>query len=148
MDITSEDIVFLPSPGMDTPASLKFSPTGNYLAYLKATDIGSSKSLFVFDINSRTEILVSDGSDLNLSEGSIEEDLTRQRLRQMSQGISRYEWVDGDKIILPTPTAIYFFESVKSNPKKIIDNKKYQLLDPKVSPDGKYISFISEGEIL
>ena len=42
MDITSEDIVFLPSPGMDTPASLKFSPTGNYLAYLKATDIGSS----------------------------------------------------------------------------------------------------------
>ena len=147
MDITSEDIVFFPSPGMDTPASLKFSPTGNYLAYLKSTEIGSSKSLFVFDINSGTETLVSDGSDLNISEGSIEEDLTRQRLRQMSQGISRYEWVNGDKIILPTPTAIYFFESVKSSPKKIIDNKEYQLLDPKVSPDGKYISFISEGEI-
>lgn len=147
MNITSKDIAFFPSPGMDTPASLKFSPSGNYLAYLKSTNIGSSKSLFVLDINSGTESLISDGSDLNLSEGSIEEDLTRQRLRQMSQGISRYDWVNGDKIILPTPTAIYFFDSVKSKPKKIIDNKKYQLLDPKVSPDGKYISFISEGEI-
>lgn len=147
VNITSEDIAFYPPPGMDIPSSFKFSGSGNYIAYIKSPKIGDPKCLFIFDLNAGNEILLSDGSDLNVSDNSIEEELRRQRLRQMSNGITRYEWIAGDKIFLPTPTSIYIYDSIRSKPRCLIDNSEYQLLDPKVSPDGKSISFISNGEI-
>jgi len=147
MKITSEDIALYPAPGMSIPTTFKFSHSGKYFAYLKSQKVGDPQSLFIFDINLRTEILLADGSEFISAKESLEDDLRRQRLRQMLYGISRYEWMENDKILISATTGLYIFDTLTSPPRLLIDNSEYELLDPKVSPNGVWISFISKREL-
>ncbi|SVA42374.1 uncharacterized protein METZ01_LOCUS95228, partial [marine metagenome] len=147
MAITVEDIAQYPSPGMDCPSSFSFSPDNRYLTYLKAVGPDGSKALFAWELSSRTETLVASSLADSSTEESLEEQLRRQRLRQMSKGISQYTWIADGRILIPDSGSVYILDSLGSIPRLLVNGEEYPAIDPKASPDGSSLAFVSKGDI-
>ena len=99
MPIPIEEISKFPLPGLDFPSSFSFSPDGKYLTYLKSVDSSGYKALYGLDLTDKSEFLIADNLGDSSAKETLEEQLRRQRLRQMSGGISQYFWTKNSKIL-------------------------------------------------
>ena len=86
---------------MDIPSSFSFSPDGKYLTYLKSVDTSGYKALYGLDLNTKSEFLIVDSLGDYSAKETLEEQLRKQRLRQMAGGISQYFWTKDSKILIP-----------------------------------------------
>jgi len=146
MTIPRECISKLPLPGMSFPTSFAFSNDGDWLAYLKSTDGENYYSLFVMNMDSYQEYEILSSIPVT-DEENIEEQLRKQRLRQMSTGITEFMWIKGNKILIPKNGNIYILDTFDSDPRVLIDSKDYFAIDPKASPDGSNIAFVANGDL-
>jgi dipeptidyl-peptidase-4 len=147
MKIPIEEISRFPLPGMDLPSNFSFSPDGEYLTYLKSKDLSGYKCLYGLRLSDKTEFLILEHlGNLALQE-TLEEQLRKQRMRQMSGGISEYFWSKDSKIFIPHQGNIYKLDTPFSSPDLIISATDYPTLDVKASPDGNFISFVCNGDI-
>jgi dipeptidyl-peptidase-4 len=147
MPIPIEEISKFPLPGMDFPSSFSFSPDGKYLTYLKSVDSSGYKGLYGLDLTDKSEFLIADKLGDPSAKETLEEQLRRQRLRQMSGGISQYFWTKDSKILIPYQGNIYWLEGPFSTPEILVSASNHPCLDVKASPNGKFISFVSNGDI-
>ena len=147
MPIPIEEISKFPLPGMDFPSNFFFSPDGKYLTYLKSVDSSGYKGLYGLNLADKSEFLIADKLGDPSAKETLEEQLRRQRLRQMSGGISQYFWTKDSKIIIPHQGSIYWLEDPFSTPEILVSASNHPCLDVKASPNGKFISFVRNGDI-
>ena len=147
MPIPIEEISKFPLPGMDFPSNFFFSPDGKYLTYLKSVDSSGYKGLYGLNLTDKSEFLIADKLGDPSAKETLEEQLRRQRLRQMSGGISQYFWTKDSKILIPHQGSIYWLEDPFSTPEILVTASNHPCLDVKASPNGKFISFVRNGDI-
>ena len=147
MPIPIEEISKFPLPGLDFPSSFSFSPDGKYLTYLKSVDSSGYKALYGLDLTDKSEFLIADNLGDSSAKETLEEQLRRQRLRQMSGGISQYFWTKNSKILIPHQGNIYWLEDPFSTPELLMSASGHPCLDVKASPNGNFISFVRNGDI-
>ena len=88
MSFSIEEIAKYPYPGMSLPNSFQFSPDNLFLGYIKSSNSDSKMSLYVIDLQNFQEIKILD--DLFSSKiESFDEQMRRQRLRQLSIALKR-----------------------------------------------------------
>jgi dipeptidyl-peptidase 4 len=147
--IEIKDIVKLPAPGMNIPYRYKFSPKGNYISYLWSSRGNIERDLWIYDLQTDTQRLIM-SSERGISYSSpltTEQQLAREREREIGLGITSYLWspdeaflvVEGNcNLVALFPgdgTITWTFEHDKP------------ILLPTFSPDGKKLAFVSGGEL-
>ena len=144
MTIFVEDISQFPGPGMDYPSAFTFSPDGRYLAYLKIDSSNMERSLYLTESRNLNEKLLVGATGEITREESLEEELRKQRLRQMSGGISQYFWTSDNKIVFKMHGDIFVLYNLDSTPRLLVDASEFSSMDPKVSPNGKNLAFVCD----
>ncbi|HEY0682589.1 MAG TPA: S9 family peptidase [Steroidobacter sp.] len=128
----------------------KFSPDGRYVTYLQGkADNKDQLDLWGFDTRDGSARLLVDsrkliGDDENLS---AEEEARRERQRTASlRGIVEYEFSsDGKRLLIPLGGDLYLYDlDAKSDPVVRLTNSPAYETDAKLSPGGRYVSFIRE----
>ena len=148
--ITVEQIVQLPLPGMNIPSSLAFSPTGQLITYLYSEDGSLTRQLYALDLDtavSKQIITPPDGgtTDDNIS---LEEALRRERMRQREFGITNYEWNSkNNQILIPIRGSLYLQEGADGELRQLVDGTSVPAIDPTFSPDGKWLAYVQNAAV-
>ena len=103
MTFSAEEVSKFPPPGMDFPTSFTFDSDGDRVLFLRTVDsltAAGVKGLYSYDIREGRETLIADQLNKSDAEESLEEQLRKQRLRQMSTGITSYMWSSTGKLLI------------------------------------------------
>ena len=148
--VTLEDAIQRPAPGLNAPASIQFSPDGKLVTYLFAAEGDLTQTLYAFDTENRQTRLLATPPDANMQEGQLspEEELLRERMRQVSLGITQYIWDDKqNRILVPFQGSLYLLDQSDTPLRLLFDCAGTPALDPQFSPDGNWVSFVQDAEI-
>lgn len=146
MKISLEDVAKFPVPGMDVPGFFSFSPDSKYVSFLKTVEETGNRAIYATDLETGQERMILENFPMTTNE-SLEEQLRRQRLRQMHRGITRYFWTVDGKIVIPDGNNVYILDDINDSPRLLLDGAEFPATDPQVSPDGKTLAFVLNGEI-
>ncbi len=144
--LTLERLLASPSlsgPGMQ---SLKISPDGSRVAFLRAKpEDRLQMDLWEYHLEQKTMRRLIDSKILQPKEEiSAEEQARRERNRSADlRGIVDFNWSpDGKQILLPLANQLYMVDIAQ--PEKARALAKGQISDAKISPKGRYVSFLRE----
>ncbi len=153
MSIPIEEIAKFPPPGMSTPVMFAFSPDDSLLTYLYGENQSPIRQLYALDTETGDTRVIQASVEPDSSELSLEEQLLRQRQRQLGQGIVRYSWASNrdlpspDLIMIPAQSGVYVKEGADSPARLVVSNDEGPVLNPTLSPDGSMIAFVRDAEI-
>ena len=146
--IPIEEIAKFPPPGMSTPVSFSFSPDDTLLTYLYGLDQSPVRQLYALDTETGESRVIQASVDPDAVELSLEEQLLRQRQRQLGQGIVRYSWaVERETVLIPAQSGIYLKDGIDSPARLLISSDSGPVIDPQLSPDGSVIAFVRDAEL-
>ncbi|HEU4958885.1 MAG TPA: DPP IV N-terminal domain-containing protein [Sphingomonas sp.] len=140
------------SPSISGPSlrGLKLSPDGMLVTLLKARpDETDRYDLWAIDTTTGAERMLVDskkvGTGAELSEA---EKMQRERMRIGGEkGIVAYDWSpDGKHILVPLEGQLYLADTAGTVTK--LTNVKGGTLNPVISPDGTYLSYVSDNELM
>ena len=133
------------APGFATPSSFAFTSDGKHLLYLQPND-RQIQTLWMMDVEAgdERELLAPPDGGLNEDNLTPEEILRRQRLRQLSQGISQFQ-LHGESGTLLIPLDGLYKASI-DNPtlRKILDTP---VQNPELAPNGELLAYVEDGSI-
>jgi dipeptidyl-peptidase 4 len=142
--LTLERLIASPSlsgPGMQ---SLKISPDGSRVAFLRAKpEDRLQMDLWEYHLEQKTMRRLIDSKILQPKEEiSAEEQARRERNRNAGlRGIVDFNWSpDGKQILLPLADQLFLVDIAQ--PEKARSLTKGQISDAKISPKGRYVSFL------
>ena len=148
MSIPIDRYFQLPLPGTVHPTSPAFSPDDTNITFLFSPEQSLTNQLFVYDIqtNSRRPLVAQAGiSEENVSP---EEALRRERLRQITLGVTQYAWAEKtDRLLIPFPNALYILDNLTSPLRILLDSPGQPIQSPQLSPDGEWVAYVQEAEI-
>ena len=148
MSIPIEEIAKFPPPGMSAPVQFAFSPDGRLLTYLHSADGGPVRQLYAMDVETGQARVIQASVEPESQSLSLEEQLLRQRQRQLGQGIVRYSWGrDRDAILIPAQSGIYVKDGADSPARLAVSTEDGQALNPQMSPDGSMVAFVRDAEV-
>ena len=141
---------------MSTPVSFSFSPDDRLLTYLYGPDRSPVRQLYALDTGTCESRVIQATVEPESEDLSIEEQLLRQRQRQLGQGIVRYSWADGDDVILiPAQSGIYVkhvpYPDTGDGPdaqaRLVVSGEGGPIQDPQLSPDGSQVAYVRDAEV-
>ncbi|CAF0789062.1 unnamed protein product [Adineta ricciae] len=151
--ITSRDVALIPQPGYDLAESIHFSPDDNIITYLRSLNQSLIRQLYAFNLRTNREFIYAapdDDADQVMEDNfSMEEKFRRERQRQLITGITRYQWTK-DKtqwiMLIPIASDLYIHDKKEL---RLLVSGTYQtpILDPKLSPDGKFVAYVQDCEL-
>ncbi|WP_299579679.1 DPP IV N-terminal domain-containing protein [uncultured Microbulbifer sp.] len=148
--LTIERIFSDPALSGSAPRALEYSPDGSRVTYLKGREEDYNRyDLWEYNIaDGESRILVNSDS---LHRGheilSDEEKARRERQRIYGSGIMEYNWSeDGQALLFPLAGDIYYYDLNKKTAQRLTDTDAFET-DVRVSPSGRYVSFIREQNI-
>ena len=148
MTIPIEEIAKFPPPGMSAPVMFAFSPDDSLLTYLHGEDQSPVRRLYALDTETGQSRVIQASVEPESVELSLEEQLLRQRQRQLGQGIVRYSWSEGrDLILIPAQSGVYVKDGADSPARLVISNRDGPVQNPTLSPDGSMIAFVRDAEV-
>lgn len=142
--LTVERIFSNPELDGVTPHSLRFSPNGQRLAFLK----GKSQNyevldLWEYDLKTGKPRLLVDAAKLKFGVLSEEERARRERMRIKHDGITEYFWSnDATQIVFPAGGDLFMY-SPEGKLRRMTESKAAEI-DVKFSPKDQYLSFVRE----
>jgi dipeptidyl-peptidase-4 len=148
--LTVERLFSDPSIIGKAPSSLKISPDGARVTFLRGKDEDYlQQDLWSYEVASgETSLLVDSralySGDENLSD---EEKARRERQRIQGRGIIEYFWSeDGQALVFPVNGDLYYYDLQAQAGKatRRLTNTEAFETDVKFSPGGKYISFVRD----
>ena len=146
--IPIEEIARFPPPGMSTPVSFSFSPDDRLLTYLYGPEQSPVRQLYALDTQTGDKRVIQATVGPDEADLSLEEQLLRQRQRQLGQGIVRYAWSEvRERILLPAQSGVYVKDGPDAPARLVVSSDDGPVLDPKLSPDGASISFVRDAEV-
>jgi dipeptidyl-peptidase-4 len=106
--------------------------------------------LYEFDVPSRQERLLLTAEQILQGaeeELSVEEKARRERMRMTSRGITGFQLSeDGEQILVPLSGRLFVVERRTSSIKELPNEGGFPI-DPKFSPDGRFVACAREGDI-
>jgi dipeptidyl-peptidase-4 len=148
--ITIDDVARLPRPGTTAPELLSFSPDGKTLTFLAPPEgaHGMARVLWAHDVATGEQRVLFAPSDEGVTEAtvSLQEALRRERQRQVTQGVTSYEWAKKAPVILvPLLGDLRIIEgAVGQVGARHVGTRA---TDPHLSPDGARIAFVRDDEL-
>lgn len=144
-----EEVAKYPTPGNIAPDDFAFSPDDSLLTFLYSPGRTLSRQLFVLDLKTAERRLFFDsGKETTEENVSQEEALRRERQRQLGTGVTHYEWSrKGERILIPFPDGLYVLDGLDAPLRKILEITEHPALDPRFSPDGRWVSFVMDAEL-
>lgn len=148
--LTTARIHSAPSLAGLTLSRAKISPDGKIVTVLKGrkTD-GNQKDLWAIDLETGTESLLVSSTDLLAGPEvlSDEEKNRRERAREYSRGIISYSWDDtGRNLLFPLGGDVYLYDVLTKQPQQLTNTDGFES-DAKLSPSGRYISYVRDNEL-
>ncbi|MEL6287010.1 MAG: DPP IV N-terminal domain-containing protein, partial [Pseudomonadota bacterium] len=142
------------SPGLSgpSPRAVKYSPDGARVTFLKGRDEdGSRLDLWQFDVATGAQSMLVDSTLLEPEEVELSEEETALRERQRiagQRGIVSYDWGTADTVLVPIGGDLWLVTLVDDGPeiRQLTDTDAFEY-DAKVSPSGRYVSFIRDGAV-
>jgi dipeptidyl-peptidase-4 len=135
-------------PSLSGPGvrSLKVSPDGARVTFLRGRDDNQFQlDLWEYNLKDKTTHRLVDSKILvpeeNLSDA---EKARRERARTASlKGILSYSWSpDGKRLLVPIAGNLYLIDVSKPDAARMVASGN--VLDPKISPKGRYVSFVRD----
>lgn len=153
-----EAVARMPAPGLSAPVSVSFSPDGQLVGFLRAADPGAlSRQLFALDVpQRRVALLAAPPGDRAAGDTertlSLEEQLRRERQRQMGVGITSYAWSPAGRRLLCPIQGDLFVQEAPGAPLQLLFDKCSSgaaggAIDPQFSPDGRWVAFVQDREL-
>ena len=149
---------------MTHPSNLQWSPDGTLLGFLHAGKDGT-RQLYTLEGDDDVKLVVDPGdggdTEANLS---LEEKLRRERQRLMAVGVTSYAWGTAEtlpgaqrSVVFPMRGSLLGCAADASSheegsvPTSIIAKEATgasgSVLDARLSPDGRFVAFVQEGEL-
>lgn len=148
--LTVERIYSAPSLSGATPRSIQWAPDGKVVTFLQDTAGGNVLDLWQFDLATRRTAILVRASELTRGaeqEFSPEELAARERRRQTSRGITAYHRSGAaNKILFPYSGDLYVYDLGDRSVSRLTRTPAAEL-DPKWSPDGRYVAFVRDGDL-
>lgn len=133
---------------MSTPVMFAFSPDDSLLTYLYGRNQSPIRQLYALDMETAESRVIQASVEPVSQELSLEEQLLRQRQRQLGQGIVRYAWADDrDLILIPAQSGVYVKEGADSPARLVVSNEEGPVQNPTLSPDVSTIAFVRDAEV-
>src|SRR5476649_1423194 len=135
-------------PALSGPGvrNLKVSPDGERVTFLRGrADNQFQLDLWEFKLKDKSTHRLVDSKALVPNETiSPEEQARRERERTASlNGILSYSWSpDGKQLLVPLAGNLYLVDAAKPDQARLV--AKGNVLDPKISPKGRYLSFVRD----
>lgn len=137
----------LAGPGVKT---LKVSPDGERVTFLRGRDDNQfQQDLWEYNMKDKTMRLLVDSKKLVPNEElSLEEKARRERARTASlSGIITYSWSpDGKQLLVPIAGDLYLVDVAQPDAARKVASGN--VLDPKISPKGRYVSFVRDQNLV
>ena len=144
-----EEIAKYPAPGNVAPGAFAFSADDSLLTFLYSPEHTLSRQLFVLDVKSGEQRRLLETTGGTTEENvSLAEALRRERQRQLTTGVTQYEWSGhGKRMLVPFPDGLYVKDGPELPMRKLLDAANRPVLDPGLSPDGKWVSYVQDVEL-
>lgn len=145
-ELTVERIWGQPSLSGSLKAEVEWSPDGKRVSYLETTDRGkdAKTSLMVMDVASGERRVLVDAEKLEQfpSPPGSGTAASRQRTGGGRSAQGRYLWApDGEALLIVSAKGLFWFD-LKTQMAKQLAGEAPQVMDPKISPDGRWVSFV------
>jgi dipeptidyl-peptidase-4 len=150
--LTIERLFASPSLSGPTPSGVKYSPDGTRVTFLKAReDDGDRFDLWQFDVATGAQSMLFDSKLLEPTEVELseEEKALRERKRIAGRkGIVDYDWGTASTILVPLGGDLHLVTLSGDGPqaRQLTQTDAFEY-DAKVSPGGKYVSFVRDGAV-
>lgn len=148
--LTIERIFSDPALSGTSPRALEYSPDGSRVTFLKGREEDYDRyDLWEYNIaDGKSRILVNSDS---LHQGeevlSDEEKARRERQRIYGSGIMEYTWSDdGRSLLFPLAGDVYYYDLDRKSARRLTETEAFET-DVRVSPNGRYVSFIRDQDI-
>ena len=146
-DLTIERIYDSPSLEGSAPRSLKVSPDGQRVTFLRGKETDYDQlDLWEYHINSGETRMLFDSATLAQGDGELsdEEKARRERMRLSGSGIVSYQWsADGKALLFPLGGDVFYHQLGKEGAKQLLDTDAFET-DITLSPKGNYIAYIRD----
>ena len=144
-ELTLARIFGSPSLGGHLNAGLAWAPDGKRLTYVETTtaDKTTRQALWVVDAATGQRSVLVDGEKWDAAFTNPGEN------KSQATGLGRhapplYQWApSGDAILFEGPTSLAWYD-LKSQSSRVLVSGKQELADPKISPDGKLVSYVRD----
>lgn len=148
--LTVERIFSPPSLSGSVPGGIQWAPDGRSVTFLRDTSGGNVLDLWVIDLATRQARILVRAGDLTRGAAqhfSPEELAARERQRQAALGITTYlRSAAANQVLFPLSGDLYTFDLATRQVTRLTRTPAAEL-DPKWSPDGRYVSFVRDGEV-
>ena len=130
-----------------TPRGVKISPDGSRVTFLRPKpDDQFQLDLWEYNVEQKSTRLLVDSKKIEpeAKELTDEEKARRERARTAGlKGIVSYQWSpDGKQLLLPIGGKLYLYDLAAGTPRELQTGGA--VIDPKISPKGKYVSYVRE----
>ncbi len=139
-------------PSVDGPAArnVQLSPDGSLVTYLKAkADDQNALDLWAADTKGGTPFVLVDSRALAPKEEVLSEaeKSRRERMRISQHGVVEYHWDEEGKFMLvPVNGDLYLADRMSKEVRRLTKTKTDEI-DSKVSPKGRFVSFVRENNL-
>ncbi|MDJ0919549.1 MAG: S9 family peptidase [Henriciella sp.] len=150
--LTIERLYASPSLSGPRPQAVKYSPNGKRVTFLKAREDDASRfDLWQFDVATGEQSMLVDSQILEPEEAELseEEKALRERKRIAGRkGIVSYYWGAAGTILVPIGGDLHLVTLGSDGPsaRQLTATEAFEY-DAKVSPGGRYVSFVRDGAV-
>lgn len=145
--LSIERIFQSPSLSGSAPNSLKISPDGRRVTFLKGKETDYERyDLWEYDVASGQTQMLFNSDDLHTGDEvlSDEEKARRERMRVYGSGIMEYHWsADGKALLFPLAGDAFYYRLGDKDAKRLLQTPEFET-DIRFSPKGNYVSYIRE----
>lgn len=153
--LTTLDVARRPLPGAAAPTSLAFSPDGAVLTFLLADADSLEQRLHAVDVaTAEVRVLPTPGVVVGEEDLSLEEQLRRERARELATGVTRCAWAaDADRLLVPMADGLWVVDGIAAGApqpaRRVVAATDVEgpILDPRLSADGRLVAFAAGAEV-
>jgi dipeptidyl-peptidase-4 len=149
--LTLERIFSSPALEGAQPRSLEIAPDGSRVTFLRGKEADRNRlDLWEFNLaNGQSRVLL-DSATLLPEEGELSDEekarRERQRIAEYS-GIVDYQWTsNAGALLFPLGGDVYLYALATQSVQRMTDTDAFET-DPKLSPHGRYVSFIRDQDL-
>jgi dipeptidyl-peptidase-4 len=149
--LTYDDVATMPRPGAAIPTKIHFSPDGKAVTMLVGAADSLVRELVALDgsTGARLRVIPPPGGGAVEGELSLDEQLRRERTRELGLGVTDYQWAaGGDTLLVPTKGELWVQQGVGGELRQIYADPAAPAIDPQLSPDGTMVAFVRNDDLV